>query len=206
MATLRDLVEAMSSWHTIGSAYHGAPEPVDSATFLREHADELDMVAVFVHETWEQGSIYSEDSYTANRPLYTVYYNNEAEEEEPEEEEDEPEGNYPVLYVDGDRLDDVDMLEVDRVQVEFPAASNGMQSDAQERGPLGWCNSAAISLDRRDDAVTVSISVGDPRGAFAFTVRRLSDGRLVLHTPYPGEGMAHMQLREMHPGTYEIGE
>src|ERR1043165_3369626 len=44
-----------------------------------------------------------------------------------------------------------------------------------ERNPLSWCNSATVSTDEADDAVTVSISVGDPRGAFTFTIRRVPD-------------------------------
>lgn len=45
-----------------------------------------------------------------------------------------------------------------------------------------------------------------PRGAFTFTVRRRPDtGDLLLHVPYPGEGMPHMTLTEDHPGTYRIG-
>lgn len=68
--------------------------------------------------------------------------------------------------------------------------------------PQHWLNSARISVS--DDGVTCSVSVGDPRGAFAFTVRRLNDGRLIMHTPYPGESMPHMKLTEMQPGTYLI--
>lgn len=80
------------------------------------------------------------------------------------------------------------------------------------RVPLSWVNSAAIDTDDKDDSVTVSISIGDPRGAFCFTVRRIPDdadsdlaGRLVLHVPYPAEPMPHEPLTEHHPGTYLIG-
>lgn len=75
-----------------------------------------------------------------------------------------------------------------------------------KRFPLSWCNSANIRQDPDDDAVHVSISVGDPRGAFAMTIRRLDDGSLVMHVPYPGESMPHMKLTDLHPGTYRIGE
>jgi len=81
-----------------------------------------------------------------------------------------------------------------------------------ERVPLSWVNSAAIDTDDKDDSVTVSISVGDPRGAFSFTVRRIPDdadselaGRLLLHVPYPGHPLPHEPLTEHHPGTYLIG-
>lgn len=78
--------------------------------------------------------------------------------------------------------------------------------------PLSWLNSAGIHLDASEDSVTVTISVGDPRGAFAFTVRRIPAdadndiaGRLIMHTPYPGEGSPHMPTKELHPGTLLIG-
>ena len=78
--------------------------------------------------------------------------------------------------------------------------------------PLSWANSATIVTDDDEDSVTVTISVGDPRGAFCFTVRRVPDdadsdlgGRLVLHVPYPGESCGHRPLTQLHPGTFVIG-
>lgn len=77
---------------------------------------------------------------------------------------------------------------------------------------LTWVNSAGIHLNEGDDSVTVTISVGDLRGAFAFTVRRIPAdadselaGRLIMHMPYPGEGSPHMATKELHPGTLLIG-
>lgn len=91
-----------------------------------------------------------------------------------------------------------------------PAVGTGPHSP--EPIPLSWVNSAAIDTDEKDDSVTVSISVGDPRGAFSFTVRRLPDGadceiagRLIMHVPYPGEPLPHERLTEQRPGTYLIG-
>lgn len=81
------------------------------------------------------------------------------------------------------------------------AAENGYD---QAPGPLTWLNSARVTADPGEDAVHCVVSVGDPRGGFCFTVRRLSDGRIVLHTPHPGQGMPHMRIREIEPGTYEI--
>ncbi|MCP3800710.1 hypothetical protein NLX83_15690 [Allokutzneria sp. A3M-2-11 16] len=75
---------------------------------------------------------------------------------------------------------------------------------------LAWANSATIVTNEAEDSITVLISVGDPRGAFAFTVRRVPDdapshgGALILHTPYPGESLPHRPLSELHPGTYLI--
>jgi hypothetical protein len=80
------------------------------------------------------------------------------------------------------------------------------------RVPLSWVNHAAVTLNEGEDSVTVSISVGDPRGSFGFTIRRMPDtedatypGQLLLHTPYPGEPSPHMALKQLHDGTFLIG-
>jgi hypothetical protein len=82
-----------------------------------------------------------------------------------------------------------------------------------ERIPLSWCNSAAVHADESQDAVTVSISVGDPRGAFTFTIQRVPDdvtgdvaGHLIMHTPYPGEPLPHMDLTPLRDGTHIVGQ
>lgn len=79
--------------------------------------------------------------------------------------------------------------------------------------PHAWLNSAGISFNDSDDSVTVTVSVGDPRGAFALVIRRVPDdadsklaGKLIMHVPYPGESMAHMPLRRLHEGTYIVGD
>lgn len=87
------------------------------------------------------------------------------------------------------------------VRIANDAAENGYP---QEPGPLTWLNSARITTDPADDAVHCLVSVGDPRGAFCFTVRRTPDGRILIHMPRPGEGMAHVETRELHPGTLEL--
>lgn len=80
-----------------------------------------------------------------------------------------------------------------------------------QRIPLAWANGATIHTNPDEDSITVTISVGDPRGAFAFSVRRVPDdaptnaGRLVMHTPYPGEPMPHVGLTTDHAGTYWVG-
>jgi len=128
--------------------------------------------------------------------------------DEATEQGDDPGYNFAQTSIDGHTLGweaiPGGLDEIERVQVSFPLAENGEQTDADERAPLGWCNSAAISLDRDDDAVHLSISVGDPRGAFVLTVRRLSTGELVMHFPTP-EGTSHMPLTLDHSGTYLIG-
>jgi len=84
------------------------------------------------------------------------------------------------------------------VRINNEAAENGYDQDP---GPLDWLNSARITTDPEDDAVRCAVSVGDPRGAFVFTVRRLSDGRLVIHVPHPGESTPHVETSQMHEGT-----
>lgn len=97
------------------------------------------------------------------------------------------------------------MMDVEEAELEGDRAS-------PIHRPFSWANSAAISLDDSDESITVTISVGDPRGAFTFTVRRIPDdassdlaGRLIMHTPYPGEPIPHEKLTEIRPGTYLIG-
>lgn len=78
---------------------------------------------------------------------------------------------------------------------------------------LNWVNHAGVSVNEEEDSVTVHISVGDPRGAFTFTVRRIPAdadnelaGRLIMHLPYPGEPLPHAKLTDSHTGTYIIGD
>lgn len=81
-----------------------------------------------------------------------------------------------------------------------------------ERIPLSWCNSADLHMDEMEDSITVSISVGDPRGAFTLTIRRVPDdvsselaGYLLMHVPYPGETTPHVELNPLHDGTHIVG-
>ncbi|UJW32618.1 hypothetical protein L3Q67_02170 [Saccharothrix sp. AJ9571] len=81
-----------------------------------------------------------------------------------------------------------------------------------ERVPVSWCNSAAVHTDEAEDSVTVSISVGDVRGAFTLTIRRVPDdadnhlaGHLIMHTPYATQPSPHMELTPLHDGTYVVG-
>ena len=80
-----------------------------------------------------------------------------------------------------------------------------------QRVPLSWANGATLRVDPDDDSVTVTISIGDPCGAFAFSVRRVPEsapdnaGRLVMHTPHPLEPGLHVGLTEGHAGMYWVG-
>lgn len=87
------------------------------------------------------------------------------------------------------------------IRLSNPDAENGYN---EARGPLDWLNSARISLDPESDAVRCLVSVGDPRGAFCFTVRRLRNGSIRIDTPYPGESLPHMRTAQVAPGVLEI--
>ncbi|WP_243793803.1 hypothetical protein [Saccharopolyspora gloriosae] len=103
-------------------------------------------------------------------------------------------------YEDPSEIDDVDS-----------APGSGEGPHRPQRVPLAWSHGATIHTDPDEDSITVMINVGDPRGAFAFSVRRVPDdaptnaGRLVMHTPYPGEPMPHAALTTDHAGTYWVG-
>lgn len=69
--------------------------------------------------------------------------------------------------------------------------------------PLHWVNSAGIHARPDRDEIQVTISVGDPRGAFVMTVER-HNGVLYLSVPHAGMGMSHMPLGERSPGWFKI--
>lgn len=88
------------------------------------------------------------------------------------------------------------------VRIANDAAENGAEQDP---GPLTWLNSARITTDPENDSVHCLVSIGDPRGAFCFTVcRRPDTGEIVLHLPYPGDTMPHEKTEELHPGTLRV--
>ena len=90
------------------------------------------------------------------------------------------------------------------VRIANPAKENGC-ADEENRGPLSWLNSVRVTTDPKDDAVHCVVSVGDPRGGFCVTFRRRPDtGALLIHMPHPGEGIAHEQTKELHPGTLVV--
>ena len=72
--------------------------------------------------------------------------------------------------------------------------------------PVNW---AGITTNTDDESVRVEISVGDPRGCLTMTVRRVRDDdgaeRLLLHVPHAGDSLPHVAMREIAPGTYQIG-
>lgn len=88
------------------------------------------------------------------------------------------------------------------VSIENPAAENG--GVATSADGLSWLNSARIFAEPSEDRVILTCSIGDPRGAFAMEIRRLDDGRIVIHLPHPGEGMAHLPTAWLHDGTLVV--
>ncbi|MGC2652284.1 MAG: hypothetical protein WA317_01490 [Mycobacterium sp.] len=83
-------------------------------------------------------------------------------------------------------------------------ADHGHDVAADElRHPSRWLNSARITVNGSE--VEAMISVGDPRGGFAFTVWMHRDGYLMMRVPHPSHGAPHMKLTELNPGTYRIG-
>ena len=79
------------------------------------------------------------------------------------------------------------------------------EDGARDSGPLNWMNSARMILDPEEDSVTMVVSIGDPRGGLAFTIRRTRDDRLLIHVPHEGAGMQHCDVRQLQEGTFEIG-
>lgn len=120
-------------------------------------------------------------------------------------------GGTPTLYVDGNAIHEDDrgraiegFTEPDaRVQLEWTAVSNGYL-------PGRW-NSAAIDFDHEADdgrtaVLRVSLSVGDPRGAFVMEYRVDKEtGEAVLSVPHPSDGFLHMALTERSEGYYTVG-
>jgi len=94
-----------------------------------------------------------------------------------------------------------------------PGGINGQH--VPEAVPLSWANSVSVNFDdSTNDAITVMISVGDPRGAFGMRVERArytnDDGTQVdelrLSVPHPTDSTPHAKLTDMNGrGYYRIG-
>lgn len=83
----------------------------------------------------------------------------------------------------------------DRLDTEADSATAAPTTTA----PGNWIG---FTTSPEKQETRVEISIGDPRGCLTMTVRRLDDGRLILHVPTSSE--MHADLHELHPGTYEI--
>jgi len=79
--------------------------------------------------------------------------------------------------------------------------------------PLSWVNSVHAFIDPQRDEVWVSISVGDPRGAFVMRAERMrwtdDDGdhdEIRLSVPSPDQSLLHMPLTPLaSPGYFRVG-
>ena len=87
-----------------------------------------------------------------------------------------------------------------RASITNPDAENGVPT----RGGLSWLNSARIIAEPDNDRVVLTVSIGDPRGAFAIEFRRLPDGRIVIDLPNPADCLAHLPTAETGPGRLVI--
>lgn len=88
------------------------------------------------------------------------------------------------------------------VRICNEAAEHGCK---QEPGPLTWLKSARITTDPENDSIHLNVSVGDPRGGFRFKISRRPDtGAILIHMPFPGEPLPHMDTKEVAPGTLVV--
>jgi hypothetical protein len=81
------------------------------------------------------------------------------------------------------------------------ASENGYP---QHAGPLTWLNSARLHVDPSEDSVTLVVSVDDPRGGLAFTIRRTGEGVIVIHHPYEKDPLPHVSLQRISDSTLQI--
>lgn len=127
-----------------------------------------------------------------------------------------------VVYIDGETVEESIGEDVETVSVEFDwdGSAECERDDCREegehveecdyagqrfaQGAEAFVNGAGVRVG--DDEVRVWISTGDPRGGFSMSVRRLADGRLVLHVPYAGMGWSHEDLYPLSEGTFQIRE
>jgi hypothetical protein len=75
--------------------------------------------------------------------------------------------------------------------------------------PFSWVNSAGLHFDESKDQIDLSISLGDPRGAFVMRLRRDDDGRIYMEVPHPEELFLHLPLKPVNDparGFYIVNE
>lgn len=121
------------------------------------------------------------------------------------------------VEVDGDSVADIDDG-LPGTTVRLVLDEDGYQ-DGQR---FAWINAAGIELKtgHQSTEITLFVSLGDPRGAFAMTIVQVDEdatdpttgerhehaGRQFMHLPHPTDGMLHLPLVERSPGHYAIGE
>lgn len=76
-------------------------------------------------------------------------------------------------------------------------------SHVAEPTPFGWANSARIHLSEDGSEITLTVSIGDPRGGISMTARRMDDGTILLHVPTLDRVKSHMHYATVaHEGTF----
>lgn len=93
-----------------------------------------------------------------------------------------------------------------RVKAEVYGYDEPAEAEPGKSLPGNWIG---MSTKPEDESVSVQISLGDPRGCLTMTVRRVRDEdgneRLLLRVPNPDDSTPHVTMREIAPGTYQIG-
>lgn len=71
--------------------------------------------------------------------------------------------------------------------------------------PFTWAKNITVDFDEEDDRIDLAIATSDPRGGWVFRLRRGPDGKVIMHLPHATMDGPHEPIRELHPGTFEIG-
>lgn len=86
------------------------------------------------------------------------------------------------------------------------ACEYGGHDLVEEDEPLSWANSAGLHFNESKDQIDLSISLGDPRGAFVMSVFRLPNGQIRMEVPHPKDGFLHLPLRQIGTAVYIVNE
>lgn len=72
--------------------------------------------------------------------------------------------------------------------------------------PLTWAKNISVDFDEDDDRIDLAIATGDPRGAWQMRLwRDHTTGKVMMSLPHANMSEPHEPIREIHPGTFEIG-
>lgn len=83
------------------------------------------------------------------------------------------------------------------VVIKFPGADDGGAE---------FVNWIACDWSEDEQQARVYLSIGDVRGALSMGVRRLPDGRTIVHVPHEDDSAPHVPLHPIHHGTFEVKE
>lgn len=72
--------------------------------------------------------------------------------------------------------------------------------------PLTWAKNIMIDIDEENDRIDLAIATGEPRGGWQMRLwRNPKTGKVMMSLPYADMDAPHEPIREIHPGTFEIG-